>query len=143
MKDAADSIRTWLYGVLNNAVTYNSVAVPVYSFAPKDAALPYILLAGQSSGPENDESTKDSWITRHQIAIEIYSEHTGNDATYKAVNSISNSILLLIRTRTAATMSGYTVVSRVIDSTITDMMDFDTKIIAVKIINLSLIIEEV
>jgi hypothetical protein len=143
MKDPSDNIRTWLYGVLNTTVSYGGSVVPVYSFAPKDAAMPYILLAGQSSSSELDESTKDCYINKHSFTIEIYSSHTGNDATYKAVNTISNSVLVLVRTRTAPTISGFTVISVVLDSMLTDMMDFDTKIVAIKILNLTMIIEEV
>ena len=144
MKDPSGSIRTWLYGVLNTTVTYNAVAVPVYSFAPRNAAMPYILLAGQSSVSELEESTKDCYINKQSFTIEIYSANdNGNDATYKVVNTISDSVLQLVRTRTAPTISGYTVISVVLDSMLTDMMDFETKIIAIKILNFTMIIEEV
>ena len=144
MKDPSGSIRTWLYGVLNTTVTYNAVAVPVYSFAPRNAAMPYILLAGQSSTSELEESTKDCYINKQSFTIEIYSSNAnGNDATYKVVNTISDSVLQLVRTRTAPTISGYTVISVVLDSMLTDMMDFETNIVAIKILNFTMIIEEV
>ena len=143
MKDPSGLIRTWLFGVLNGKVSYLTVNVPVYSFAPKDTAMPYILLAGQSSSSENDESTKDCWINKHSFTIEIYSSHTGNDASYVPINTISDSVIQLVRTRTAPTISGYTVISVVLDSMITDMLDFETKIVGIKILNFTMIIEEV
>jgi len=143
MKDASGLIRTWLFGVLNGQISYGGSVVPVYSFAPKDAAMPYILLAGQSAGSELDESTKDCYINKHTFTIEIYSSHTGNDASYVPINTISDSVLQKVRTRTAPTISGYTVISVVMDSMVTDMMDFETKIVAIKILNFTMIIEEV
>jgi hypothetical protein len=143
MKDPSGLIRTWLFGVLNGQVSYLTVNVPVYSFAPKDAAMPYILLAGQSASSENDESTKDCWITRQSFSIEIYSSHTGNDASYVPINTIADTVIQKVRTRTAPTISGYTVISVVLDSMITDMMDFETKIVGIKILNFTMIIEEV
>lgn len=142
MKDPSGLIRTWLYGVLNGQVSYSSSTVPVYSFAPKDAAMPYILLAGQSASSENEESTKDAWITRQSFTIEIYSSLTGNDASYVPINTISDSVVQKVRTRSAISISGYNVISCVLDSTITDMMDFETKIVGIKILNFTMIIEE-
>ena len=143
MKDPSGLIRTWLYGVLNGAVSYGGSNVPVYSFVPKDAAKPYILLGSQSMSSELDESTKDAWITRNSLTIEIYADGSSNDASYVALNTISDSVLQLIRTRSAATISGFTVVSRVIDNTLTEAFDFDTSITLLKIINITLIMVEV
>lgn len=143
MKDPSGVIRTWLYGVLNGQVSYNAVAVPVYSVVPKDTVGNYIYIGQITAGAENDNSTKDSWINTYTVSIEIYSVQDPNNASYVPVDAIGSSVLQLIRTRTAATISGYTVVSRVLDSIVTDIMDFETKIVAVKIMNLTLIIEEV
>ena len=143
MKDPSGAIRTWLYGVFNGQVSYNAVAVPVYSVVPKDTVGNYIYIGQITAGAENDNSTKDSWINTYTVSIEIYSVQEANNASYVPVDAIGSSVLQLIRTRTAATISGYTVVSRVLDSIVTDIMDFETKIVAVKIMNLTLIIEEV
>jgi len=142
MKDPSGVIRAWIYSQLNGTITYNTVAVPVYSFAPKDAAMPYILIASQSGATELDASTKDSWITRQSFTIEIYSEHTGNNASYVPINTIGDSVVQKLRTRSAITISGYNVVSLILDSTLTDMMDFDTKIVGIKILNFTMLIEE-
>jgi hypothetical protein len=141
MRDPSDEIRKWLYGVLNGQVTYNSVVVPVYSFPPKDAAMPYIQIAEQSSGP--DEGTKDCYITRHTVTLEIYTSHTGNDASYVPVNTISNTALQLIRTRTKVTgLTGFNVVACVLDGTITDRFILDNKIVIIKVLNFTLTIAE-
>ncbi len=141
MKDPSGYIRTWLYGVLNGTISYGGNAVPCYSIAPKDAVMPYILLGVQTSDPES--GTKDAWITRHDITIEIYSSHTGNDASYIPVNTIANSVLGLVRTRTQVTIdSTFNVISVTSAGLITDHILTDTNIIIYKSIVLSLEIEE-
>ena len=141
MKDPSGAIRTWLYGVLNGTVSYSGSVVPVYSFAPKDAAMPYMLIAEQSGGP--DEGTKDCHITDQQVTLEIYTSHTGNDASYVPVNTISNTALQLIRTRTKVTgLTGFNVVACVLDGTITDRFILDNKIVIIKVLNFTLTIAE-
>ena len=142
MKDPSGLVRSWLYTLLNTNVSYGGSAVPVYSFAPKDAAMPYILLAQQSTGPEGNHSTKDSYVTDHSVTIEVYSSHKGNDASYVPVNTISNLLLQLVRVRTSITIAGYNVVSLVLDNTITDNFLMDDEIIIMKVLNFTLIIEE-
>ena len=142
MKDPADSVRTWLYGVLNGTVSYSSATVPVYSHAPKDAAMPYILLASQQTGSEMEESTKDTYASNSTFSIEIYSRSTGNDGTYKAVNSIGNSVLQLVRVRTPITISGYQVISLTMESIITDNILTDSGTVFIKVITINLKIEE-
>lgn len=143
MKDPSGLIRTWLFGVLNTNVSYGGSVVPVYSFATKDAAMPYILIGQQSGGSEMERSTKSSWVTSQSVTIEIYAASTGNDASYVPLNTIADSVIQLVRTRSAILIAGFNVVSCVVDSIITDCMDFETNIVLVKLINITLIIEEV
>ena len=142
MKDASGLVRTWLYGVLNGTVTYNAVTVPVYSFPPKDAAMPYMLIAEQSTGSELDESTKDCYIAPYYVTLEIYASEEVNDASYVPVNTIADSALQLIRTRTMPTISGYNVISRIYEGGVTDRFDLGNKIVIFKSMNFKLIIEE-
>jgi len=142
MKDPSGLIRSWLFTLLDTNVSYGSSVVPVYSFAPKNARMPYILLAQQSAGPEGEHSTKDSYVTDQSFTIEIYSSHTGNDASYVPINTISNSVLQLVRVRTSITIVGYNVVSCVLDNTITDNFLMDDTTIIMKVLNFTLIIEE-
>jgi hypothetical protein len=141
MKDPSGLIRTWLFGALNTKVSYNSVVVPVYSFAPKDAAMPYILLAGFSSPGE--DGTKDCYISKHQVTVEIYTSNTGNNATFVPLDAISDSVLQLLRIRTKVNIgTGYNVVSCVNDGIITDSTSDETNIIMIKILNFTLTIAE-
>jgi len=142
MKDPAGLVRSWLYTLLNTNVSYGGSIVPVHSFAPKDAAMPYILLAQQSTGPEGNHSTKDSYVTDHSFTLEIYSSHTGNDASYVPTNTISNSAMQLVRNRSDITIEGYNIVSCVLDNAITDNFLRDDNIIIIKVLNFTLIIEE-
>ena len=141
MKDPSGLIRTWLYGVLNATVSYGGVSVPVYSVAPKDAAFPYMLISSQTSDPE--DGTKDTWINTHNVQLEIYSSHTGNDASYVPVNTIANSAIQLIRTRSKVTIdSTFDVISCTIAGLVTDHILTDTHTIIYKSILINLEIEE-
>jgi hypothetical protein len=141
MKDASGYVRTWLYGVLNGTVSYSGSVVPVYSFPPSNQAMPYMLIGEQSMGP--DEGTKDCYITKHSITLEIYTSTTGNDSSYVAVNTIGSSALQLVRTSTQPTgLTGFTVISHVIDGSATDRIVLDNKIVIVKVYNITLTIEE-
>jgi hypothetical protein len=141
MKDPSDSIRQWVYTVLSTHVTYNAVVVPVYSFAPKDAVMPYILIGEQLMTGE--QGAKDSYMTDNEINIEIYSSHTANDATYKAVSSIAEDCLELLRTRLiVTTITGYNSVSITLKGSVTDRFLMEDKIIIYKSLNINLLLEE-
>jgi hypothetical protein len=141
MKDPSGYIRTWLYGVLNTTVSYGGSVVPVYSVAPKDAAFPYMLIGSQTADPEG--GTKDKWITNHSVQLEIYSSHTGNDASYVPVNTIANSAIQLIRTRAKVTIdSTFNVISCTVVGLVTDHIVTDTNTIMYKSILINLEIEE-
>lgn len=141
MKDPSGYIRTWLYGVLNTTVSYGGVVVPVYSFAPKDAAMPYILIAEQTGDPEG--GTKDAWINKHDITIEIFVSSKGNDASYVPLNTIANSVMQLVRTRAKVTIdSGFNVVSCTSSGLVTTSFLGETDIILYKSLIISLVIEE-
>lgn len=95
MKDPENDIRTWLHQKLSG-ITYGGSSVPVYTFPPKDAAMPYIVI-GDASSP-GESSTKDGFLIEYNVTLEIWVSFTGNDASMKPVNAISNSIMQAIRT---------------------------------------------
>ncbi len=136
MKDPSGLIRTWLYGVLYTKVSYGGSVVPVYSFVPKDAAMPYILIAEQTGDPEG--GTKDQWMNKHNVTIEIYVSSKGNDASYVPLNTISDSVVQLVRTRTAVTIAGFTVVSVTVQGMVTYSFVGESDIILYKSINITL-----
>ena len=140
MKDPSGSIRTWLFGILDENVSYGGSDVPVYSFAPKDATMPYILLGGQSSPGE--EGPKDAYISTQNFTVEVYTSNLGNDGSYIPCDTIASSILQLVRLRTAITISGYNVISLTFDNMITDAIDVETEIVIYKIMYFTMIIEE-
>jgi hypothetical protein len=150
MKDASDIIRDWVYSVLNLTIQYGSAYVPVYSFVPKDAAFPYIVISEQMMTGE--DGTKDKFITNHEVTIEIWSSFQGNDASYVPVNSISDSVLRILRQRTKEThgsggntitgFTGFNAFSITVNNMITDRFLMDTNIIIYKSINIKLILEE-
>ena len=149
MKDPADAIRTWVYTELYGMVTYTTT-VPVYSFAPKDAVMPYILIGEQTT--EIEDGSKDAWVTNNGLTIEIYASYTGNDATYKAVNSIAEDVLEILRLRsyevtgsgsiTSPVITGYNVISITLQGIMTDRILLDNYIVVYKSLNINFMLEE-
>jgi hypothetical protein len=150
MKDPSDNIRQWLYNILNGTIFYNGLSVPVYSFPSKDAAMPYIVIAEQSMDAE--EVIKDCYMTNNGVTLEFYSSHTGNDATYKVVNSISNAVLQLVRQRaiethgsgglSVAVITGFNPISVKLKGSITDRIILENIIVIFKSLNINLLLEE-
>jgi hypothetical protein len=102
MKDPSNVIRQWLYDNLQG-ITYNG-AVPVYSFPPKDASMPYIVIGDLLSSGE--ESTKDTYLTSHDYTIEVWTSFSGNNASYVMADNISNQITQKLRTGPELVFSG-------------------------------------
>ncbi len=94
MKDPSEAIRQYLYNILHLTVSYEGTYLPCYSFVPRNGTKPFIVIGEQYM--VSDESTKDKYITDNQVAIEIYAGYSGNDASYKLVNSVSDDILELL-----------------------------------------------
>ena len=98
MKDPSDDIRDWLYTTLNGHVTYGGSNVPVYTFPPENVSYPYIVLDEQSG--EGEDGTKGSWMWDVSTQLTIYTKQYIHDASYVPVNSISSTIMNLVRTFT-------------------------------------------
>lgn len=151
MKDPSDDIRDWVYSSLNGKVYYGGVAVPVYSVVPNGTSMPYIVIGEQSSSGE--DSSKDSFVSEHDVTIEIYSSHTGNRGSYTSVNSIASSILQLLRTMAATSGYGrdeggvsigttFNVIKVNMRGLATDRFTSDDKLIIYKSLNINLLLEE-
>ena len=150
MKDASDVIRSWAYGVLYKTITYDSAYVDVYSFAPTDAEMPYIVIGQQTMGPQN--GAKDRYMATHELMIEIWTAFDGNDVSYVPANTIADSALqLLVQRQIELTGSGGTALDGftgfncaeiTVGGIITDTFLFNDKIVAFKSINLILQMEE-
>jgi len=151
MKDPSDNIRDYVYNVLYGTVSYGGSYVPVYSFAPKDATYPHIVIGEQQMLTE-EPSPKDDWITEHSVTIEIWDSYSGNDASYVKVNTIANSVTQLLRTRTMtlsgsggqtiAGITGFNLISLTVENMITDRFLWDNQIVIYKSLNIKLVLEE-
>jgi len=151
MKDASGNIRQWLYNVLHLTVSYNGSFLSCRSFAPKDDPKPYILL-GEIYMLGEEQSTKDCWITEHQATIEVYTSHTGNDASYVELDSIVDDVLAIIRRRTQALtgsggqavagITGFNIISTTVISMASERIMLEDEIVIMKSIILKLILEE-
>ena len=91
MINPATEIRKGLYSLLNGAVTYNAVTVPVYE--GEGTVTPYQILIGADS--YTDRKTKHSLFGRVTIPIEVVTEEAGTSAA-KAVDTILNSVFALL-----------------------------------------------
>ena len=150
MKDPSDSIRQWLYNILNNTITYDGDYIPCYSFIPKDASKPSIIIGEQYM--EADVSVKDAYITENSVALEIYASYSGNDASYKLINSVGEDVLELVTDdpitsigsggQSVTTVTGYDVISVNVVSIATERVLYDNEIVLMKSIIIKLILEE-
>ena len=150
MKDPSDSIRQWLYNILNNTITYSGAYIPCYSFVPKDASKPCIVIGEQYM--DSDISVKDAWITENSVILEVYASYSGNDASYKLINSVSDDIMEKVTADpvtaigsggfSVTTITGFDPISIMIQSTATERVLFDTQIMIMKSIVVKLTLEE-
>ena len=150
MKDPSENIRQWLFDILNLTLQYNGSYVPCCSFVPQNTVMPYIVLGEQYM--EADESTKDSNITLNSINIEVYASYTGNDASYKMVNGLSEDILELITAdpiteagsggSDVGGIDGYNEIDIMVGSIATQRVLFDNNIVIVKSIVIKFRLEE-
>lgn len=150
MKDPSDNIRDWVYNVLYGTVFYSGASIPVYSFPPRNETKPYIVIGEHFMTGE--QGTKDCYITEHEVLIEIYTTHTGNDATYVQANSIADSVIQILRQRTLETsgsgggavagITGYNVIRVLVDNMVTDRIVTETNITIYKSINIRILLEE-
>lgn len=148
MKDASGVIRQWLYDNLKG-ITYSGSSVPVYSFAPKDAAMPYIIIGDMLSTGE--EGTKDTYIIGYDYTVEIWSSFTGNSASYIAVDNIANQIAEKIRTGPEIVFSGsnplpafgdFNCIRIELTNMLTDKFLMDNKIVIYKSLSVNFLMEE-
>jgi hypothetical protein len=117
---------------------------------PKDASKPSIIIGEQYM--EADESTKDSWITVNSVVLEIYASYSGNDASYKLINSVGEDVLELVTAEpltsvgsgsiAVTTVTGYDVISVMVQSIATERILFDNEIVLMKSIIIKLTLEE-
>lgn len=150
MKDPSEDIRQWLYDILNLTISYGGSYVPCYSFTPMNSAMPFIVLGEQYM--EEDVSVKDKSITMNTIAIEVYASYSGNDASYKLINSVANSIMELVTAdpitqvgsggASAGSIDNYNEIVISVQSIATQRVLFDNEIVIMKSIIIKFMLEE-
>ena len=95
MRDPKLSLRTAYYQLLNGALTYNAVTIPVSDDLlnlASSSALQYVILSTQSS---QDTSTFSSFDTREDIIIDIVSKAQSR-LSKTVVDSIASQIMNLV-----------------------------------------------
>jgi hypothetical protein len=111
--------------------------------------MPYIVIAEQSF---TQDGTKDCYISSNEVTLEVYSSHTGNDATYKVVNAIAEDIMEILIQRqiethgsgggTVTTITGYNPIAITLFSSLTDRIILENSIVIFKNLNINLLLEE-
>ena len=119
MKDIGLSLRTAYYNRLQGAITYAGSVVNVYdsSSVPSNADKPYILLSTYIS-TELGEGSKQSYAQEVTLLIDVVTKFPNSMGGKKQCDTISNSVIELIRTRQAGylTLSGFQIITTLLDS---------------------------
>ncbi|MCR9066269.1 MAG: hypothetical protein NXI00_20020 [Cytophagales bacterium] len=91
MKDASNYILTELY-TLFGSISYNSVAVPVYSIAQPAPGTADTFINMSSSTVLEGDGSKDSFVREYSVLLDIVNRRADQVAAEKTVNDISNQI---------------------------------------------------
>lgn len=96
MRNAEYEIQKAYYALLNNAVTINSVAIPVYDALaiPINASYPFIEL---NAFYATSLDTKDSFGATIKAQIRIFTKFIGEGGSKKQANDIATQIYNLLR----------------------------------------------
>lgn len=116
MKAPNKELRKWVYDKLNgnvSGITGVSGIIPVKSVPGKDQSFPFIWLGNISV---EDESTKDSYITRATMQINVESLFADENASFNQVEEISDKIFGLLIDVKGDTTSFEIVISRFVSS---------------------------
>lgn len=93
MKDVSKGLRMAIWNVLNGALTYDSVNVPVSDERTDQNVPRYVILSTQSGTPI--ERNDSAWVTRATILLDIVQK---TDSVSKdGLDDISNSIMEIIQ----------------------------------------------
>lgn len=148
MKDPCDDIRDWIYTSLSGNISYGGSVVPVYSFAPSNASMPYIII-GEHAGI-GESGAKDCYMWDITTELQIYTGFSPSKAGYVPVNAITNSIMGILgfrattygREEGSVAMNNFNVIKVSFGDFSTNRELIDDKIVISKFINLNLTVEE-
>ncbi len=104
MIDVKGPLRTSYYTLLNGALTFNAVAVPVSDSVEKltDTSDLYVLLTQQNG---NSQNTQDSWDSEETMLVDIVAR--GTRVSKATLDNIANQIFaLLFPTKHGRSLSG-------------------------------------
>jgi hypothetical protein len=117
MKFASHIVRKGIIAKLKNAITYNSAIVPVYGRVPDNATYPYIKVGDAEMN--EDEFNSSSYIQSVSTLIEVVSRFDSDTNGGTQADIITNSLMQLVRTRSANYMNlvsdGFKVYSQTIE----------------------------
>ena len=141
MTDPTSAIFTAFYGALS-PLTYGGSTIGCYTFAPNDAAMPYMILEQINY---TDVGPKDRAIFEVTINVRIYDSSNSREATTNGIDTIGNSVINTILTTIGERLavSGYDTIDVRLDNNLVLPAEVnETGVIFGKIIRFRLILEE-
>lgn len=112
MKDCSNKIRSAYYTALNGAVTYNTVAVPVYAELPKSATYPCICI---SNIDITDASDKSKYNANVNVSIDIITKFDGDGSNIQ-MDTIGSAVLQIVNARTKLTLTDFDLITCKLES---------------------------
>jgi hypothetical protein len=96
MKDPRTALQTAFYGLLDNAITYNSHTVAVSDIMYPPDSFPHVLLGDWTI---RDDSDKAYFMQICSFTVRIYDRMSGNMGSRAAMYDIANQVIGIIRSR--------------------------------------------
>lgn len=126
MKGTKKIVRNGVFALLNNAITYDSIAVPVVDEKQRNttASNLFIVLSTQQEVPE--ESNDHCFITRSSIDILVI-QKTGTEVSKDAIDDVTEAITLILfptpGAQPIAAVSGFQIHSGMRESSVTQAVE--------------------
>ena len=96
MNDSTKDVRAYIYGLLDNNITYDASAVPVVAKATDQTTYPFIVV--QATGLV-DDPLKDRFGGVYEVQVQVHTKYPLNYGGQDDCDDISNLILQQIRGR--------------------------------------------
>ena len=98
-------LRTLLFTLLNNAISYSGTIVPVFESLPKGLELPYIVVGMAEADSSGDES-KGNHLDEYTIHIDVYTAYGGTLENCAILSDVYEVLGEAVETRTMQFLTG-------------------------------------
>lgn len=69
-------LRTRLFTLLRNAITYSGAIVPVFESVGKGQGTPYIVV-GMAEADSSEDESKNNYLDNYKIHVDVYTQYGG------------------------------------------------------------------